>query len=78
MPTDYRKLARYFKQYPEDIEDMLIQKDNERKVLITQLATARQLLEIFAEQAELTSHIACDDECEYKQAATWLKENPVT
>jgi hypothetical protein len=38
------------------------------------LAEARELLAMFAEQAELISHLACDDTCEYKQAAEWIKK----
>jgi len=43
-----------------------------------QLAEARALLAIFAEQSELLAHTACGDECEYQQAAQWLKDNPET
>jgi hypothetical protein len=38
------------------------------------LAEARELLAVFAEQAELIAHLTCDDSCEYQQAAAWIKK----
>jgi len=37
-----------------------------------QLAEARELLAIFAEQADLIAHVTCDDDCEYQQAKAYL------
>ena len=50
----------------------------ELAALRLQLAEARKLLEVFAEQAELIAHVACDDECEYQQAAEYIKRYPAT